>query len=170
MDVATGKETATLEIPSALASLAVSSDGKYVAAVPSIRAAVPIIDTATHLQRPDSLVYGQYSSFAFSTDGMSLAVAREATRSGKHESEIMIGRRMDPSFVRPIVPEVLVSSLAFSPEGDYVAAAGGNSIVVYHTEVAPRVGANTFCQRRSHRRACRRGEIRSCVRKQIQHL
>ena len=134
MDVATGKETATLEIPSALASLAVSSDGKYVAAVPSIRAAVPIIDTATHLQRPDSLVYGQYSSFAFSTDGMSLAVAREATRSGKHESEIMIGRRMDPSFVRPIVPEVLVSSLAFSPEGDYVAAAGGNSIVVYHTE------------------------------------
>lgn len=32
-----------------------------------------IVDTATHLQRPDSLVYGQHSAFAFSADGISLA-------------------------------------------------------------------------------------------------
>jgi WD40 repeat protein len=134
MEVASGKETARFELPSEfLGTLAVSADGKYVAAVPNARAAVPIIDTATHLQRPDSLVNGQYSAFAFSSDGMSLAAASEDVANGKHETEIMMGQRMDPTFVRPMIPGFSISSLAFSPDGGHLAASGEKSIAVYNT-------------------------------------
>ncbi len=132
MERSSGKITSNQELTSGQpGSIAVSGEGRYVVATPKFPGLVPIINMDTGAQQPDSLASGAYSAVAFSADGLLLAAASDAV--AQPGSEILIGKRMESSIVRPLLPQFRVQLLSFSPDGKFLAAAGDKSIVVYNT-------------------------------------
>jgi WD40 repeat protein len=142
-DVASGKRITVLQRdpPSGVTSLAVSPDGKTLAATETIIGKAPadsrrvICFWGLEARKPGTEIPFA-SIFAFSPDGMTVAHSRMIMNDGKYGGDeiafwdMRSGR--DTSTVRSDDPKSGIARLAYSPDGRSIVAAHGNgSITVW---------------------------------------